>query len=81
MSAKFLEFIQTCVRERKIVWTYHVNMRLKGRFIPREFILNSANSYEIIEGYSQDKYFPSYLVYARYENEAFHILYCPGREK
>jgi hypothetical protein len=39
-------------------------MRLKGRFIPREAILASTESYEIIEEYPKDKYLPSCLVYA-----------------
>ena len=30
-----LAFIQDCIKLERIVWTYHVNMRLKDRFIPR----------------------------------------------
>ena len=48
-------------------------MRLKGRFIPREAILSSVNTYEIIEEYPKDKYLPSYLVYAEYKGEIIHI--------
>ncbi len=48
-----LEFIRKCVRERKIRWTYHVNMRLKDRFIPREFIIDFVDSYEIIEEFPE----------------------------
>jgi hypothetical protein len=48
-------------------------MRLKGRFIPRQAILSSANSYEIIEEYPEDKYLPSYLIYAKYEHQIIHI--------
>lgn len=63
-----LEFIQQCVRQRKIWWTYHVNMRLKGRFI------------EIIEEYPKDKYLPSHLVYSRYKNRIFHVLFAADVE-
>ena len=31
-----LEFIRRCVRERKVHWTYHVNLRLAGRYISRD---------------------------------------------
>ena len=48
-------------------------MRLKGRFIAREAILSSVNTYEIIEEYPKDKYLPSYLIYAKYENQVIHI--------
>ncbi len=57
-----LRFIQECVRHRRILWTYHVNMRLKGRFITRDSILDALESYEMVEAYPEDKYLPSYLV-------------------
>jgi hypothetical protein len=44
-----LDFIRDCVRNRRIYWTYHVNMRLKDRFLDRGMILESADAYEIIE--------------------------------
>ena len=68
-----LEFIKSCIRRGRVHWTYHVNMRLKGRFIAREAILSSVDSYEIIEEYPKDKYLPSYLIYARYQNQIVHI--------
>jgi hypothetical protein len=48
-------------------------MRLKNRSIPREAILNSVDTYDIIEKYPDDKYLPSYLLYAQYKGEAIHI--------
>ncbi len=75
-----LGFIIECVRRRKIRWTYHVNMRMKGRFIPRELILNSVTSYEIIEEYPKDRYFPSYLVYYHFQNRIFHVLFAADLE-
>ena len=66
-----LEFIQRCVRERKVLWTYHVNMRLEGRHINRGDILGAVDTYSIVESYPEDKYLPSYLVLARGE---FHVL-------
>ena len=55
-----LAFIRRCVEDRKIYWTYHVNMRLAGRHLTREEVLGAAASYEIIEAYPEDKYLPSY---------------------
>ena len=49
-------------------------MRLEERFIPRKIILQSVDSYEIIEEYPDDKHLPSYLVYAEHERNAFHVL-------
>jgi hypothetical protein len=48
-------------------------MRLKGRFISREAILSSVDTYEIIEEYPKDKYLPSYLIFAEYKGQIFHI--------
>ena len=70
-----LAFIRRCVRERKAYWTYHVNMRLAGRFISRDEILGATESYEIIESYPEDKYLPSYLVWASSGGRPFHVLF------
>ena len=72
-----LSFIRRCVRERKIYWTYHVNMRLAGRFLTRDEILNAVDSYEIIEPYPEDKYLPSYLVLAA---TSFHVQFATDVE-
>lgn len=56
-------------------------MRLKGRFIPRQAILNSIEHYKIIEEYPFDKYLPSYLVFAEYEGDIFHILFAIDAEE
>ncbi|MBI4473184.1 MAG: DUF4258 domain-containing protein [Acidobacteria bacterium] len=72
-----LGFIQRCVRERKIHWTYHVNMRLAGRYLTRDEILQAVDSYEIIESYPEDKYLPSYLVLAA---ASFHVHFATDVE-
>ncbi len=79
MEKENLVFIKDCVRNRDILWTYHVNMRLNSRFISREEIINSFDSYEIIESYEEDKYLPSFLVYATYKGNIFHILFAVDR--
>lgn len=56
-------------------------MRMKGRSISRQVILNSFEAYEIIEEYPKDKYLPSYLVYSRYQNKVFHILFAVDIEE
>ncbi len=70
-----LAFIRTCVRDRKVYWTYHVNMRLVGRHIARDEIFAAVDTYEIIESYPDDKYLPSYLVFAGQATAAFHVLF------
>lgn len=49
-------------------------MRLKGRSITRQQIIDAIDKYEIIEAYPEDKYLPSYLLLATQEGNAFHVL-------
>lgn len=70
-----LSFIRDCVLGRRILWTYHVNIRLGQRFIARETIIQAADTYEIVETYPEDKYFPSYLLLGRAGDDAFHVLF------
>ena len=70
-----IAFIRECLRGGRILWTYHVNMRLGQRFITRETIIAAVESYEIVEAYPDDKYFPSYLLLGRQGEEAFHALF------
>ena len=69
-----VRFIQDCIRRGRVLWTYHVNIRLAGRFIPRESILGSVETLELVEAYPGDKYLPSYLVLGRAGPDAFHVL-------
>ena len=71
-----LAFIQRCVRERKVYWTYHVNIRLAGRYISRDELFEATETYEIVESYPEDKYLPSYLVWATSGAGPFHVLFA-----
>jgi hypothetical protein len=55
-------------------------MRLKARGILRETIVSSLSEYEVIEEYPNDKYFPSYLIYSRYQDIVFHVLFAADAE-
>ena len=71
-----LGFIQERIHARAIFWTYHVNMRMRDRFIQREQILHAVDTYEVVESYPHDKYLPSYLLLAREGTDAFHVLFA-----
>jgi hypothetical protein len=73
-------FVRTCVLERRILWTYHVNMRLERRFVARQAILDSVDSYELVESYPDDKYLPGYLFLARPIGDAIHVLFATDVE-
>lgn len=68
-------FIQDRVHTGRILWTYHVNMRVRGRHIARQAVLAAVESCEMVESYPEDKYLPSYLVLAKHQDDAFHITF------
>ncbi len=67
-------FVQDCIRRGRVFWTYHVNIRLESRFIPRESVLGAVETLELVEAYPDDKYLPSYLVLGRVGAAALHVL-------
>ncbi len=79
-----LLFIQRCVREGKLFWTYHANIRLQQRAVSRHMVTESVATYEILEHYPESqasRYLPSCLVYARHEEEIIHILFALDKEE
>ena len=68
------------VSESKGLWTYHVNMRLEGRYIAREQILSAVDTFEVIEDYHDDKYLPSCFVWAKAGNDIIHVHVALDRE-
>lgn len=58
-----------------------MNLRLKGRSVARQTILDAVESYEIVESYPDDKYLPSYLVLARLGGDAMHVLFATDVER
>lgn len=75
-----IRFFQACLRQGRLFWTYHVNMRLAGRFISRETILGAVDTFELVEAYPDDKYLPSYLLLGRAGTDAFHVLFATDVE-
>lgn len=78
-----LAFIRRCVREGRLLWTYHVNMRLRQRSVSRATVTESIDSYEIIEEYPRNpasRYLPACLVYAEHRGAAAHIVFALDRE-
>ena len=71
-----LAFVRSCVLGGRILWTYHVSMRLEGRFVAREAIIGSVDTFEIVESYPEDKYLPSYLTLAQPAGDAAHVLFA-----
>jgi hypothetical protein len=75
-----LDFIRSCVRNERMVWTYHIGRRLEKRAIGRSAIVGSTETYEVVESYPDDKYLPSYLVLARPPGDAIHVLFATDVE-
>ena len=69
-----VRFIQDCIRRGRVLWTYHVNMRLAGPFNSRESILGAVDTCELAEAHPDEQYLPSYLVLGRAGPDAFYVL-------
>jgi len=53
-----------------------VHLRLQGRFVARQTILDAVDSYEIVEFYPDDKYLQSYLLLGRVSGDSIHVLFA-----
>ena len=53
-----------------------MHLRVQGRFVARQTILDAVDSYEIVESYPDDRYLPSYLVLGDLAGDAVHILFA-----
>lgn len=78
-----LEFIQRCVLQGKLFWTYHSKMRLGERDVRSFAVRNSTARYEIIERRDPDPSsvrLPSCLVLTSHRRRRIHILFALDRE-
>lgn len=69
-----IAFVRRCLATGEVFWTYHVNMRLRGRHIDRRELVSALETLELVESYPGDKYFPSYLLLGRSTVGPFHLL-------
>ena len=76
MPERPLEFISRCVNQRRIRWTLHADLQMRDRTIDRQTIIGSVGTFEVIEEYPDDKYLPSFLVYARSGSLVIHALFA-----
>ena len=69
-----LRFIRRCLRERRVLWTHHVNMRLGERAITRAMVLQATDRYEIVEAYPDTRFLPAYLLLGWAGTDALHVV-------
>ena len=73
-QASVLAFVRDCITQGRVFWTYHVNMRMKKRFLSRNLIIQAIGTYEIIESYPVDRTLPSYLLRGHFDDMVFHVV-------
>ena len=71
---ELLGFIRRCVANKKAPLDFPCKHASQRQVHLATAILDSCSSYEIIEQYPGDKYFPSYLLRSEYLSNVFHIL-------
>ena len=67
-----LAFIEECLSDGRVRWTYHVTMRLQQRNLTAGVLRTALATLEIIEAYPHDKYLPSFLLRGEFEGGVFH---------
>jgi hypothetical protein len=55
-------FIQASVRGGRLYWTYHVNRRLPGWYIPRQAVIDAVATGQLVDAYPAANDLPSYLI-------------------
>jgi hypothetical protein len=77
-----LDFVRQCVLRKRILWTYHANMRLRVRATTRSQVTQATATYRVVEYYERSdasRYLPSMLVYAEHGGTILHILFAIDR--
>lgn len=78
MSA--LEAIRSAFKMGRVKWRLHALSRILERSITRDMVFELVLKGEIIETYSADKPFPSYLVFGVTAERALHAVIAVDRE-
>lgn len=69
-----LDKIRLAVRSRNVEWKKHALKRLFERGIKRQDVFDSISSGEVIETYTEDRPFPSYLVSGHGGGKPLHVV-------
>ena len=80
LQREFGAFIKDAVREGRVFWTYHVNMRLRQRDIPSREIVEAVDTFVVIEVYPPERRLPCALVLGHGPERAFHVVFALDRE-
>ena len=71
---KNLKKIKHAALNNSIIWGKHSYIRINERLITKDEIISAINVGEIIEDYSDDKPFPSCLIFAIVNNRPIHVV-------
>ncbi len=77
-----LSIINNFSKLGKIIWSKHILIRMQQRDIKVKDVINCLETGKIIEFYSEDFPFPSYLILGKsYSNEPMHVVCSLGEDK
>ncbi|MCL4557677.1 MAG: DUF4258 domain-containing protein [Deltaproteobacteria bacterium] len=76
------DFIALCAAKEKLLWTYHINMRLKTRDINTEDVIHALKDCKVIEEYPQNAPLPSCLVLGKdKQNKVIHVVVAVDKDE
>jgi hypothetical protein len=71
-------FIRECVLEGRVLWTYHVNMRMAVRSIASVDVVAAGVGFELLEAYPTERAMPCYLVLGQSDGP-LHVVFAIDR--
>lgn len=69
-----IDELRYAIKTGNFEWRKHILVRLAERNIAQDTILEAILSGEVIEDYSQDKPFPSCLIFKVTEGKPYHVV-------
>jgi len=69
-----IEELRYAIKSGNFEWRKHILVRLAERNITQDMILEVILSGEVIEDYSQDRPFPSCLIFKMIEETPYHVV-------
>ena len=82
-GTKALGLIRRCLRRGRVLWVHHAHMRVAQRGLRRAEILESVDTYEVLElrpPAPGSRYLPAALVRAEIRGEVIHVVFALDEE-
>lgn len=78
--SNIIDFIKTAVKNKTIEWSRHAQIRMLERDISRDSVYETLLKGHIIEKYSDDKPYPSCLIFNNNKAAPLHVVVAVNKD-